>query len=157
MSMFNRKQLVTKLQQTSERVAEQMSEENGQATTDYGQQLAAAIQSYATMTADFIEDIGEQMVTTAEAHHSESKALADNIRKCAELEAQRTHDFVQRMRDLGSAMARAKETFEKVTGIELGQVIMSPQRAQEIDSMQTNAVVALEEQLRVQRHADQAG
>ena len=131
-----------------------MSEENGQA--DYGQQLAAAIQSYATMTADFIESIGDQMVATAEAHHSESKALADNIRKCAELEAQRTHDFVQRMRNLGSAMARAKETFETVTGIELGQAIMSPQRQQEIDNTHTNALAALEEQLSV-RHADQAG
>lgn len=83
---------------------------------EVGIKIAEAIQDYAKMTADFIEDIGHQMLATAESYKAESKALADNIRKCAELESKRALEFTARMRLAGRSIQDVRTQFEKSIG-----------------------------------------
>jgi len=86
---------------------------------EVGVKIAEAITQYAQMAADFIEDFGSQMISTAESYNEEAKALADNIRKCAELEATRAREFTARMREAGTNIQKVREEFEKATGVHL--------------------------------------
>jgi organic radical activating enzyme len=86
---------------------------------EVGIKIAEAITQYAEMAADFIEDFGSQMVSTAESYNEEAKALASNIRKCADLEAARAREFTARMREAGTNIQKVRTEFEKATGVHL--------------------------------------
>ena len=105
------------VQKTTTQVVQAMRDDQAMQTSpDYGEKVAQAIQHYAQMTSEFIRAIGEQMITTAQSYAAESSALADNISRCAELEAERCKDFIYRMREGGLAMKAAKQQFEKAVG-----------------------------------------
>jgi hypothetical protein len=84
-----------------------------QRSSDYGEQVAASIEVYGQQVADFIAAIGDQLVATAESYKGESRALADNIRRCAEMEAARAREFTHRMREAGIAMRQVKQAFDQ--------------------------------------------
>ena len=125
---MDKKLLVTNLTKSAEKTAETTKElvtaleaEQKSMTIppEVGIKIAEAITKYAEMAADFIEDFGSQMISTAESYNSEAQALANNIRKCAELEATRARDFTARMREAGTNIQKVREEFEKATGVHL--------------------------------------
>jgi hypothetical protein len=100
---------------TSQMVAT-IREQHQELPSDYGEQLGSAIEKYGQSVADFLRAIGDQAAALGESHRADSLAVAENIVKVSQLEAERTKAFIHRMKELGGAMAVAKKNFETAIG-----------------------------------------
>jgi hypothetical protein len=74
---------------------------------------AEAISKYCTDASQAILAIADEVMAMAESFVSESKALSDNMLKCAELERERTSQFYQNIRDSVRAVTAIRNTFER--------------------------------------------
>ena len=72
-----------------------------------------AITQFCTQASNAILAIADEVHAMADSFVAESKALSDNLLKCADLERERTLQFYQNIRDAVRSATAIRSTFDK--------------------------------------------